>query len=817
MSLGQTAIRLLLAAVAAGLAASAQAQDPGLISIPVDLEINGRGAGQVVLQARADLSDTAVQGASLKAAVAGRLTAAAAESISALPDGFVALDEARGRGIEIVLDVERLVLALKAAEIVRAAPPTLGAFSMDAPRRLQPELRLPEANLSGYVNIRVQDTLFAHGGDAEGDQAFSADIQSVLNFRGWALSANTLYSGRRRITGSHWTLGDVAVTHDIPEFALRWTLGDLAAPVGMLQSGSRLGGVSLSREFTIQPYENYQPTGTAAFQLQEAGTVEVYLNGVRMRTLKLEAGAYNLEDFTLAAGANDLELHITSASGRFEKISLSRFNARTLLRAGVSEFALSAGFPMAAPGDDVWSVGGDSWLAKHYERDPVASGFLRYGLSDTLTAEVNAQGAAYWQRAGAGFNFVSAAGAFEFHAAINRHADAGAGPSVAAAWERGFGRASLRISSAYTDAGFGQVVPEPAVPAPLAWNHAVVVSGQAPGGIDVTVSGYHQVMRDAPPTSGFLARFSRRFGAFLGSITVQGRRMGGGSEMSGFVTLSWMRPPEWTMRTVAGVGDASISPGVSTEASYTRRSGPRFVFVNAGVESDEEGDHYRGGVRYQDNRVLAELVHRQVYAGVFGQERRRAETVGTAEFALAWADGAWGLTRRVEDGFAVVTTHPRWRDVQLGINPAFEGYEHRVRPPFRSAVLGQLRAYRESSTFIQTVESDQVLENGDFVFFPTYRRGTRLVIGSDAVYTVRGTLLAADGGALGYRAIVAQPLGGGPEVSAFTNIAGRFVIGPIAAGRWRIRCVDSREWTEITVGGDQTFLRLDAVRLHPAD
>ena len=818
MSLRRAAVCLLVGfgVGAAWPAAAAPAEDPGVVTIPVDFEVNGRSAGQVVVRAQPDLTGAAIQGRSLKSAIGDRLTPTATEGIAELSDDFMLIEDLRARGIDLVLDLERLVVVLTAGERVRATEPTRGSFRMGALNELRPDLRLPEATVSGFTNIRVQKTLQADAGRGAAPTPLTADMQHVLNVRGWALAVDTLVSSERNRRGSSWSVGDVVLTHDVPARALRWKIGDFSTPVGMFQSGARMGGISLSREFTIQPYENFQPTGTAAFELHEPATVEVYLNGMRMRTLKLEAGTFNIEDFNLAAGANELELHITSASGRFERINLTQFTARTLLRRGVSEFALSAGFPTAADQAGAYSLGDEPWLDKHYDRDAMATGFLRHGISGTLTGELNLQGTAYWQRASTGFDLASRVGTFELYGSVHRHRVAGSAGSFSAAWENGVGPASIRLSSAYTGAGFTQTTPSPGFPARLAWSHAATVSSPLPGGFDATASAFYQTARGSGPTWGCVARGSRRFGSWSVSLALQSRRTSGRTDTGGFVTISWMQQPSWSVRSVVGAGAAAVNPGSSTEVSYTRRDGSRFFFADAGVESDDEGEHYRGGVRFQDNHLLAEIAHRQAYGSVFGQEQRTSETVGTLETAIAFADGAWGWTRRVDDGFAIVTMHPRWHDVDLGIDAAFGGFDYTVRPPLRSAVLSHLRAYRESTSFIQTIGSDRVLDQSDYVVFPTYRRGTRVVIGSDAIYTVRGTLLGTDGKAIAYGAItLSSP--GAPEISAFTNIAGRFVAGPLTPGRWRVSVSGSRAWAEFLVDGEATFVRLETLALQPAD
>ncbi|MDA7640325.1 hypothetical protein N8787_01695 [Opitutaceae bacterium] len=107
-----------------------------------------------------------------------------------------------------------------------------------------------------------------------------------------------------------------------------------------------------------------------------------------------------------------------------------------------------------------------------------------------------------------------------------------------------------------------------------------------------------------------------------------------------------------------------------------------------------------------------------LYNNIDDYKQRGVETPLNGDFALAFADGAFGLTRRVSDSFAIITNHRAWRDVSLGINPTLDGYEHRSSPGILKPVLSDLRSYRESQAIIRPLEGDTFFR-GRRILFPT--------------------------------------------------------------------------------------------------
>jgi outer membrane usher protein len=92
----------------------------------------------------------------------------------------------------------------------------------------------------------------------------------------------------------------------------RFAIGDISTPIKDPQRGFQLWGASIVKDFDIQPYRTFTPTSSASFQLDESATVQMSMNGRSVKSLKLEPGLYDIEQFKLAAGLNTMELEIVT-------------------------------------------------------------------------------------------------------------------------------------------------------------------------------------------------------------------------------------------------------------------------------------------------------------------------------------------------------------------------------------------------------------------------------------------------------------------------------------------------------------------------
>ena len=128
------------------------------------------------------------------------------------------------------------------------------------------------------------------------------------------------------------------------------------------------------------------------------------------------------------------------------------------------------------------------------------------------------------------------------------------------------------------------------------------------------------------------------------------------------------------------------------------------------MRSGPSGKEYDGRFRIEGESYSATLSQTHLHRSLNGFESNGIQTSLSSEFALAFADGAFGLTKRISDSFAIITNHKAWQDVTLGINPTVDGYEKRSNPGILNPVIADLRAYRESQAIVRPIDGDAFLE-----------------------------------------------------------------------------------------------------------
>lgn len=172
-------------------------------------------------------------------------------------------------------------------------------------------------------------------------------------------------------------------TYDWPDQAVRLEAGDIFVTPVNLQNGGELLGVSIGTAYDrLQPTRNIIASGRRSFRLERESQVEVYVNNVFFDELSLQPGQYELTDFPLNFGSNNVELRIRDNAGRVQTLDFSAFSASTLLESGVREWGVHAGFESIFTGE-----------AREYDfNEPAFSMFYRQGISDRVTIGADLQG-----------------------------------------------------------------------------------------------------------------------------------------------------------------------------------------------------------------------------------------------------------------------------------------------------------------------------------------------------------------------------------------------------------------------------------------
>lgn len=171
------------------------------------------------------------------------------------------------------------------------------------------------------------------------------------------------------------------ITYDRRSTLQRLVAGDFFASSGELGSTTNLGGLSFSKLYRMDPYFIYRPLMDVSGVVSLPSEVDVYLDGMRIRTEKFSPGEFELRNITRHAGASTLELVIKDAFGREERLRFPFYFTDILLKRGLHEYSWNIGFQRENFGVESNSYG-----------HPAFSAFHRYGVSDDLTFGLRGEG-----------------------------------------------------------------------------------------------------------------------------------------------------------------------------------------------------------------------------------------------------------------------------------------------------------------------------------------------------------------------------------------------------------------------------------------
>lgn len=227
----------------------------------------------------------------------------------------------------------------------------------------------------------------------------SADLSSFLEFRAFAgrdVLDNTALlewnSGDEQTTPSLLRL-DTSWSRAWPERRTRLLVGDTITSATRWSRPTRIGGVQLGTDFSLQPYLPTVPIpaffGSAVLPSQ----LELYINGVRSWTGEVPAGPFELSAGpTRIDGAGQAQVVLTDALGRVTTHAYPIYDTPDLLRAGLSEWSAEAGAVRLEYGIKSFA----------YSDEPAFSGSFRHGITDQLTLDTHAEATPHLVQGGVG-------------------------------------------------------------------------------------------------------------------------------------------------------------------------------------------------------------------------------------------------------------------------------------------------------------------------------------------------------------------------------------------------------------------------------
>ena len=199
------------------------------------------------------------------------------------------------------------------------------------------------------------------------------------------ISGGTLNNGYRRYDTT-WRFSD-------DERLLTYEAGDVISGALPWSSSVRLGGVQLSRDFAVRPDLVTYPLPQFAGEAAVPSSVDLFINGYKSDSARLQPGPYTLTNIPFINGAGEAVVVTTDALGRQVSTTVPFYVTSTLLQQGLTDFSLAAG-----------TLRRDYTLRDFGYGPGVASGTFRYGYSHNLTLESHAEASSDLSLGGLGGN-----------------------------------------------------------------------------------------------------------------------------------------------------------------------------------------------------------------------------------------------------------------------------------------------------------------------------------------------------------------------------------------------------------------------------
>ena len=191
--------------------------------------------------------------------------------------------------------------------------------------------KLLKGNRIDFTNVRQPDVLYPQDNSLFFNYGVMYNAASALRFEsftsaqelGVRVGEYLLLSDSQFSTGNDETSLTrlmTSVTHDNRSTMTRGILGDFFASSGMMGSTAQLGGLSYSKNYAIDPYFVRQATFNYTGYAKLPSEVDVFLDGMRIRSEKFSPGGFDLRNILTSSGAHNLEIRIKDSFGREEVV-----------------------------------------------------------------------------------------------------------------------------------------------------------------------------------------------------------------------------------------------------------------------------------------------------------------------------------------------------------------------------------------------------------------------------------------------------------------------------------------------------------------
>ncbi len=722
--------------------------------------------------------------------------------------GIISAVDARKAGLTVAFDGSSLTLTV-------TVPPNaqkVNRINLTEQRVPHAAVAVAPAGFSAQLSVRSRLDLINryipdYGGTSLASTTevpFVATIDPALNIRTFVLESEMTVDTTR---SNVYSLDAIRLVKDLPGPDLRLMAGDLVYPVSGFESALPILGLGVSRNFDLSPGRIYRPLGQMEFYLDRPSQVQVLVNGTVVRYLQLEPGPYNLADFPLVPGGNDIAVEIHDYLGRIQRLGASVNYDADLLLPGETAFS--------------WNVG----LPGRQIAAPVLSGFQRLGITRDLTLGAYTQDDLSVQMAGLEGLVATVAGTIRAGGAASRSDaygfDAGAFASYRFLSITHPYVPSVTLSAQYRGKHF--LGPESTLDyATYRWLVTGNITQPIPGNLSISLGVGYRVPWVGDPGYTVSSILNAPLGPGVSlSLNV-------GADYSGGQAPTWQGSV--TIISTASSGTTSVNVNQSVTQPTSRVGVSHHPPGNSGlsVNGDLIGPPAVPGqsagasaeMNYTGNRFEGSLGYSLQYDTLSSPGVITNHPFIRFGTAFVYADGAAGITRPVNDSFAIFLRHPEISKELLGVNPSGKSYE--ARSDFLGpAILPDIHSYTNRLANIEVPNAPIGYDLGDTLFLLSlpYRSGAVVRVGTDATVYAKGTLLDQDGKPIPLVVGTVTSASGGIEPQQFfSDASGQFQVYRLRPGDYVLDVANGRwQGARFTVPPEAAGLYdIGTVKLSPA-
>jgi outer membrane usher protein len=554
------------------------------------------------------------------------------------------------------------------------------------------------------------------------------------------------------------------------------TLGDSLVSTGPLGGSTMLGGLSVVRNFELDPYLVKIPRLGYTGSAMSPSTVDVYVNDVLVRRVPVQAGEFELVNITPATGAGTTRYVLRDAYGQEQRVESSYYASSSLLAANMSEYAYGIGFQREGFGRESFHYG-----------EPMALARYRHGITDHLSTGAHAEFDRTRANAGSDVTLAGQFGEFELHTAGSTTTEAFPRRGLAGLLSYGYSGRGLSARTLLRGATpeFSTLSLDPDQERSLV-EHSTTTNYALGGRTSLGTTISLAWLRNRGLISRILlslnTRLSREFGLGFRAARSSSERQE--PVYDAFATLTWSLPAHHFARFIAHAS----SRGSNGTATLSRAL---HAPTDLGYQlSASHGETTRGLVSAQAQSSFGKA------SATYSNNDGEQHTVLEASGSIVGVGGNVYFTRATNQSFAVL---------EVPGTPGVRGYvnnrEYGTTDSRGHLFIPDLLAYQPNRLRIEQADlpADYALDDDEIVLAPPTHGGAIVRFPAHVVRLVRGSIARRAGAGLlpvKYGDLsVAMP---GQMLTSILGPAGEFEIDGLPAGTFRGRVRSTRSTCDVT-------------------